>query len=208
MARHTGPSCKLCRRESTRLFLKGKRCESNKCKLEAGPAHAAQRRMRGKRSTYGKGLREKQKMKTHYGLLERQFKRYVARSMQARGNTGQNLVTMVERRLDNVVKRLGVAWGPRHARQLVNHGQVSVNGHKVDIPSYEVRVGDEITFSDKTSLVDQMKEAQHYISRRAMLPTWLEFDENEWKGIVRSSPTADEISMPVDIQLIVEFCSR
>ncbi|MGE3854434.1 MAG: 30S ribosomal protein S4 [Planctomycetota bacterium] len=208
MARHTGPTCKLCRREGTKLFLKGKRCESNKCKMDAGPAHAAMRKMRGKTSTYGRGLREKQKMKLHYGLLEKQFRRYVDRARSIKGNTTTAMVQMIERRLDNVVKRLGVAWAPRHARQMISHGHVRVNGKKVDIASYELRVGDEISFVDKTTITDLMKECQHFNSRRMMVPSWLEFDETTFKGRVRSEPTMDEMSMPVDVQLIVEWCSR
>ena len=211
MARYIGPTCKLCRREGMKLFLKGKRCEANKCRMEAGTAHKAQRpKMAGaKRSTYAIGLRAKQQLKLHYGILEKQFRRYFEEGDRKKGNTANNMMTEVERRLDNVVKRLGVAWSPRHARQMVSHGHVRVNGRKVDIASYQVRPGDKVTFTEKEKVREALKQVLEWNRQRNPTPSWLTFDETTLTGSVMAMPTADEIVMnTIDLQVVVEFLSR
>lgn len=196
-----------------KLFLKGKRCDSNKCRIESGggggrPAPGAKARPRGKMSNYGRGMREKQKLKLHYGLLDGQLKRYFAKALHGKGNTGDNLIILIERRLDNVVKRLGLGHSPRHARQLVTHGNIYVNGHRVDVPSYQVRPGDVITVAKSEKVRAEVDKALNYNRKRGIQPTWLEYDETTWTGKVLTLPTVEERTMPVEIQLVVEFCSR
>lgn len=195
-----------------KLFLKGKRCDTNKCKIDGGgggrPAPGGKNRPRGKMSNFGRGMREKQKLKLHYGLLEGQLKKYFAKALRNKGNTGDNLIVFIERRLDNVIKRLGLGHSPRHARQLVNHGHIYVNGHRVDVPSYQVRTGDVITVTKKEKVRAEIEKALWYNQKRGMLPTWLEFDQTTWTGKVLTLPTVEERAMPVEIQLVVEFCSR
>ncbi len=209
MARTTGPKCKLCRREGMKLFLKGSRCETVKCglaKREYGPGMHTWRR-RSKLSEYAIHLREKQKVKRYYGVLEKQFRRYFDLAERQKGNTGENLLILLERRLDNVVYCAGFGLSRANARQLVRHGHIAVNGKKVDIPSYSVRVGDVITprrAEKDGSLVKDNLE----ISRGRTAPGWLQVQEDPPAVTVVALPTRDQVGLEVEEQLVVEFCSR
>jgi len=203
MGRITTSVCKLCRREGVKLYLKGTRCESSKCAIErrnkAPGMHGARR---SKPSEYGTRLREKQKLKRFYGLLDRQFSRQFADASRATGNTGEQLLSLMERRLDNVVYRLGWAPSRATARQIVAHGHVRVNGQKVDRPSYVIAVGDTITIKEKTQKLirDNMESmAGHQV------PGWLEVNPAELTAKVTSLPTSDQIPFDVNTNLIIEF---
>ncbi len=210
MARYTGPRCRLCRREGMKLFLKGERCYSDKCAFERRsypPGQHGQAQMRAKRSDYGIRLREKQKVKRIYGVSEKQFKKYFDRADRMKGQTGHNLLQLLERRLDNVVYRLGFASSRAQARQMVVHGMFKVNGRTVDIPSYLVKPGEVIELKEKyrqNSLVQENLEA---VVRRGV-PQWLELDADNFRGTVKALPTREDITMPIQEQLIVEFYSR
>ncbi len=208
MARYTGPVCRLCRREMEKLYLKGDRCYTDKCPLErrARPPgeHGQARR---KVSEYALRLREKQKAKRIYGVLEAQFRRYLERATRARGVTGEALLQILETRLDNVVYRMGFASSRRQARQLVRHGHFSVNGRKVDIPSYSVRPGDVVAVRPKSRQLDLFKVlAEEAEGRRS--PDWLDVDVQNMRGKVVRLPRRDEIDVPVQEHLIVELYSR
>lgn len=210
MARYTGPVCKLCRREGIKLFLKGERCFGPKCAVEANrrpypPGQHTQRRR--KVSEYGMQLREKQKAKLLYGILERQFRRHFAEAERRSGSTGENLLRILEMRLDNVVYRLGFGESRAQARQIVTHGHITVNGHRVDIPSYEVKVGDEIAIYPRSREKEYFKALAVEIKRREA-PGWLSLDAQNLSGRVLSAPTRPEIDANVQEQLIVEFYSR
>ncbi|HDD45323.1 MAG TPA: 30S ribosomal protein S4 [Candidatus Desulfofervidus auxilii] len=208
MARYTGPVCRLCRREGVKLFLKGERCYTDKCALERRPYPPGQHgQMRIKKTDYGILLREKQKLKRIYGILEKQFHRYFEEAVRLKGITGENLLMLLERRLDNVVYRMGFANSRRQARQLVRHGHVLVNDEKVDIPSYLVEVGDIIKIREKSKDIPFIKEALEAVARRGV-PSWLEVDKERLEGRVKALPTRDEIAIPVQEQLIVEFYSK
>jgi len=209
LARYTDPVCRLCRREGMKLFLKGAKCFSDKCPIEkrnfAPGQHGKDRK--AKVVGYGLQLREKQKTKRMYFTQEGQFRNYFEKAARTKGVTGEMLLQQLERRLDNVVYRLGFGMSRRQARQLVRHGHVAVNGRKVNIPSYEVSVGEEITIreaSRKTPLLEQAKE----FASHQTVPTWLEVDRDNFKGRVLSLPKRDEIQMPVNEQLIVELYSK
>ena len=209
MARYTDPVCRLCRREGMKLFLKGAKCFSDKCPIEkrnfAPGQHGKDRK--AKVVGYGLQLREKQKTKRMYFTQEGQFRNYFEKAARTKGVTGEMLLQQLERRLDNVVYRLGFGMSRRQARQLVRHGHVAVNGRKVNIPSYEVSMGEEITIreaSRKTPLLEQAKE----FASHQTVPTWLEVDRDNFKGRVLSLPKRDEIQMPVNEQLIVELYSK
>ncbi len=210
MARYTGPRCRLCRREGMKLFLKGERCYSDKCAFERRsypPGQHGQAQMRAKRSDYGIRLREKQKVKRIYVVSEKQFKKYFDRADRMKGQTGHNLLQLLERRLDNVVYRLGFASSRAQARQMVVHGMFKVNGRTVDIPSYLVKPGEVIELKEKyrqNSLVQENLEA---VVRRGV-PQWLELDADNFRGTVKALPTREDITMPIQEQLIVEFYSR
>jgi small subunit ribosomal protein S4 len=208
MARYTGPVCRLCRRDGMKLFLKGTRCDTPKCafeRRESPPGQQQQRR--GKLTDYGLHLREKQKVKHYYGVLERQFRKYFDRAERAKGNTGEELMALLERRLDNVVHRLGFGLSRGQARQLIRHGHITVNGSRVDIPSYQVRVGDVIRVKNRVKSLDLVRGAMAEISRD--VPDYLSRSEAQIpEGIVGRLPSADEVSIPVQTQLIVELCSR
>lgn len=213
MARYIGPVCKLCRREGEKLLLKGDRCLTAKCAMErrayapgmhAG-MHAGGRRR--KPTDYGIQLREKQKAKRTYGVLERQFRRHFAEAARKAGATGETLLQILETRLDNVVYRLGFADSRSQARQLVRHGHFAVNGHKVDIPSYAVKSGDVIAVRDSSKNLDYFQVVAKYISRKAV-PSWLSLDAQNLSGKVVSLPTRSEIDTTLREQLIVEFYSR
>jgi small subunit ribosomal protein S4 len=208
MGRYIGPVCRLCRREGSQLFLKGERCFKDKCAIKRrnyAPGQHGRRRI--KLQGYGIQLREKQKVKRIYGVLERQFRLYFKRAAAKKGVTGEILLSFLERRLDNVVYRLGFASSRAQARQLVNHGHFLVNGHKVDIPSYSVRVGDVISprrAEKDGSLVKDNLE----ISRGRTVPGWLQVQEDPPAVTVVALPTRDQVGLEVEEQLVVEFCSR
>ncbi|MGQ9557129.1 MAG: 30S ribosomal protein S4 [Desulfurispora sp.] len=208
MARYTGPLCRLCRREGIKLYLKGDRCYSSKCAIDRrsyAPGMHGQRRK--KLSEYGLQLREKQKARRIYGVLERQFRTYFERAERQPGVTGENLLRLLERRLDNVVYRLGLATSRQEARQLVLHGHFRLNGRKVNIPSLLVRVGDEIEVREKSRESSRIKELMERAADRTP-PAWLEYDANQARGRVVAFPTRDQIDIPVKEQMIVELYSR
>ncbi|WP_022854352.1 30S ribosomal protein S4 [Thermodesulfatator atlanticus] len=210
MAKYTGPRCRLCRREGMKLFLKGERCYTDKCAFERRsypPGQHGQAQMRAKRSDYGIRLREKQKVKRIYGVSEKQFATYFERSDRMRGQTGHNLLQLLERRLDNVVYRLGFASSRMQARQMVAHGLFKVNGRNVDIPSYLVKPGDVIELKEKYRQNPFVQENLEAAVRRG-IPQWLELDADNFKGTVKALPTREDITMPIQEQLIVEFYSR
>ncbi len=209
MGRHTGPVCRLCRREGLKLFLKGTRCDTPKCAVERreGVPGMHQSR-RGKASEYAIRLREKQKVKRYYGIFERQFRKYFDMASRRSGNTGDALMSLIERRLDNVVTRLGFALSRAAGRQIIAHGHVSVNGRKVDIPSYLVRPGDVISVKDRDA---SKKLVAATLSHEGMppVPDWLDRMGTEpAEGRVNRLPAAQDISLPVNPQLIVELLSR
>lgn len=199
MAHYTGPKCKLCRREGVKLFLKGSRCESPKCaKVRRQQAPGQHGNPKRRPSDYGLQLREKQKTKRIYGVLERQFRRYIKEATRFRGETGQFLLQQLERRLDNVVYRLGISLSRAHARQLIRQGKIKVNGKVLTIPSYLVSVGDKIELADGDSKT--LREPGEL--------SWLTWDESESRGEVIAFPKREEIQEPIDEKLIVEFYSR
>ena len=206
MSRYTGPVCRICRREGMKLFEKGEKCYTEKCGVEKRNyppgVHMETRR---KVTEYGIRLREKQKVKRMYGLSENQFKRWFAMAEKAKGVTGTNLLIFLERRLDNMVYRLGLAVSRKEARQLVSHTHVAVNGKTVDIPSYLVKEGDEIAIRHKD--LPSVKDALESVVRRG-LPSWLELEKEAMMGRVKLLPTREDISIPIKEQLIVEYYSR
>ncbi len=208
MARHTGPVCRLCRREGLKLFLKGNRCDTPKCAFERREAPpGSQQARRGKLTDYGVHLREKQKVKHYYGVLERQFKAYFARASRSKGNTGATLLSLLERRLDNVVHRLGFGQSRAQARQLVCHGHITVNGHRVDIPSYLLQAGDVIRVKNRVKSLEAV-QANMSENHRGV-PDFLQLVEGPIpEGLMARLPEPDDISIPVQPQLIVELCSR
>ncbi len=209
MARYTGASCRMCRRENLKLFLKGDRCYSDKCSFERrsyAPGQHGQNRFR-KVSDYAIQLREKQKVKHMYGMLEAQFRRYFKIADCAKGVTGLNLLSMLERRLDNVIYRLGFASSRDQARQLVRHNHFQINGHKVNIPSYQVKAGEVITLKEKSRKNAFIIDNIEGVARRGV-PSWLELDKGKFQGTVNAMPNRDEITMPIQEQLIVELYSK
>ncbi len=208
MARYTGPRCRLCRREGSKLFLKGDRCFSEKCAFERRSYAPGQHgKARVKVSDYGIRLREKQRVRRIYGVKESQFRRYFEIADRQKGVTGTNLLVLLERRLDNVIYRLGFADSRAQARQLVKHGHFLVNGRKVDIPSFLVKVGDEIKVRDKSKDIQPITQALEAIARRGV-PDWLELNAEEKKGVVKAWPERSHITMPIQEQYIVEFYSK
>lgn len=211
MAKRIGPVCKLCRREGMKLMLKGDRCFSASCAVEKRPyapgEHGNTRRRRPKETNYSLQLREKQKARRIYGVLERQFRRYFREAERMRGVTGTNLLQLLERRLDNVVFRMGFASSRAQARVLVTHGHFHVNGRRVDIPSYLVRVGDTVTLGEKSRQISTVQGAME-TSLRSGLPPWIVRDDATFEGKMLRQPTVEEIAIPVKEQLIVEMYSR
>ncbi len=208
MARYTGPSCRLCRRENVELFLKGERCYTDKCAIKRrnyAPGQHGQGR--AKISDYGVQLREKQKVRRIYGILEKQFRCYFERAESMKGVTGENLLFLLERRLDNLVYRLGFAASRTEARQLVRHGHFLLNGRKVNIPSIQVKVGDVVQLREKSRKVAAINESLDAVVRRG-IPQWLELEKDAFKGIVKSAPVREDITMPIQEQLIVELYSK
>ena len=208
MARYTGPVCRLCRREGAKLFLKGDKCYSQKCAFTLRPAPPGQHGMgrRGKVSEYGTQLREKQKAKRAYGVLESQFRKYFEIANKMKGKTGDNLLQLLERRLDNVAFRLSLGDSRAQARQLVMHGHIRVNGRKVDIPSYIVKDGDVITVAQKSASKDHFKILKEQGEKS--VPKWLEFDIANLEGKVVAMPERDDIDLTIAEHLIVELYSR
>jgi len=209
MARYTGPVCKLCRREGMKLFLKGERCFTPKCAIDRRnqpPGQHGQRR-RGKVSDFGLQLREKQKARRTYGVLEKQFRRHFAMAENRPGVTGENLIQVLETRLDNVVYRLGIADSRPQARQLVNHGHFIVNGHKTDIPSYICKAGDVIGVRPEHLSDEYFKTVLVGIARKDV-PAWLTLDSRALIGKVISLPSRADLEVNLNEQLIVEFYSR
>ena len=209
--RYTGPSCRQCRREGTKLFLKGTRCLTEKCAVERrgyAPGQHGQNAGRGRKaSEYARQLREKQKVKRIYGLLERQFRLFFKRAERMRGVTGENLLSLLERRLDSTVYRLGLASSRIEARQLVRHNHFIVNGKKVNIPSYLVKSGDEIEVKERSRKVVKISAAMENSDRRGRV-SWLELDKKAFKGVVKGLPVREELTLPINEQLIVELYSK
>ncbi|MEW6046311.1 MAG: 30S ribosomal protein S4 [Bacillota bacterium] len=208
MGRHLGPACRLCRREGVKLFLKGERCYSEKCAIERrnyAPGQHGQ--MRRKPTEYGQHLREKQRLRRYYGLMEQQFRRYFRYAARRKGVTGEALLRLLEMRLDNVVYRLGLAVSRPQARQLVTHGHFTVNGRRVDVPSYPLKVGDVIGVREGSRDVALIRENAAAAAGRG-LPAWLEFWPERVEGRILAAPTREQIDTPVHEQLVVEHYSR
>jgi small subunit ribosomal protein S4 len=208
LARYKDSVCRLCRRENLKLFLKGERCYTDKCAIERRNYPPGQHgQARKKFSEYSIQLREKQKVKRLYGLLEDQFRRTFAEAARTKGITGETLLVLLERRLDNVAYRLGFASSRPEARTLVRHGHVLVNGKKVNIPSYIVRVGDIISVKEKSRQVTRVLSAMESVQRRG-LPDWVELDRETYSGRIKLLPTRSDITMPINEKLIVELYSK
>ncbi|MDW7673424.1 MAG: 30S ribosomal protein S4 [Bacillota bacterium] len=208
MARYNEAVCRLCRREGAKLFLKGDRCYTDKCAIDRRAYAPGQHgQMRKKVSEYGSQLREKQKAKRIYGVLESQFRRYYEEANRQKGITGDNLLRLLERRLDNVVYRLGFAGSRAEARQLVLHGHFTVNGKKVNIPSFLVRTGEEVAVRDKSKASPRFKELAEAVAHKTP-PAWLELDKDNLTGRVIALPSREEIDVPLEEHLIVELYSR
>lgn len=207
MARYTGPSCRQCRREGMKLYLKGDRCYTDKCAISRRGKPPGQHgaRRAGKLSNYGLQLREKQKVKRYYGILETQFRNYYELAEKQSGIVGENFLRILETRLDNVVYRLGFGSSRKEARQLVMHGHFTLNGHKADIPSMLVNVGDVIELKEKSKNSAKFKELRE---RAATAPKWLESDLEKFSGKVVAMPTREDIDLPIEEHLIVELYSR
>jgi small subunit ribosomal protein S4 len=207
LARYRAAACRQCRREGIKLFLKGSRCFGEKCAIERRNYPPGQHGLsRTKLTNYGIQLREKQKAKRIYGVLESQFRRYFHMAERERGGTGENLLKLLERRLDNVVFRLGMAASRREARQMVGHGHIQINGRKVSIPSYIVRVGEIVQLRPTSKM--QERVADNLTAGRSPVPPWLDLDVNDKKGTVRGLPIRDDIQIPVQEQMIVELFSK
>ena len=208
MARYTGPSCRLCRRQNMELYLKGERCYTDKCAIKRRNYPPGQHgQARTKTSDYGVQLREKQKVRRIYGILEKQFRSYFEEADRQKGITGENLLFLLERRLDNIVYRLGFASSRTEARQLVKHSHFTLNGRKANIPSIQVRVGDVISVREKSKKIAAINESLEAVVRRGV-PQWIELDKDAYKGLMKSIPTREDITMPIQEQLIVELYSK
>lgn len=208
MARYTGPSCRLCRRESMELFLKGERCYTDKCAIKRRsypPGQHGQARV--KVSSYGVQLREKQKVRRIYSILEKQFRSYFEKADRMKGVTGENLLFLLERRLDNVVYRLGFASSRIEARLLVRHGHFTLNGRKANIPSIQAKVDDVIELREKSRKIASVNESLEGVVRRG-IPQWLELEKDAFKGRIKALPVREDITAPIQEQLIVELYSK
>ncbi|MBR2334462.1 MAG: 30S ribosomal protein S4 [Clostridia bacterium] len=207
MAKYTGPSCRLCRREGCKLYLKGEKCNSDKCTLLTKFAPPGQHgKSRKKASGYSVQLREKQKAKRIYGVSEKQFLKYYTKATEMRGVTGENMLVLIERRLDNVVYRLGLGSSRAMARQIVNHGHITVNGHTVDIPSYLVKAGDIIAVKENKKEMTLWQEAKGV--KNLSLVKWLEWDNENLNGKVLALPERADIDADIKEHLIVELYSK
>ncbi|MCX7417222.1 MAG: 30S ribosomal protein S4 [Planctomycetota bacterium] len=208
MGRITGPVCRLCRRDGLKLFLKGNRCDTPKCAFERRPTPPGMvQKRRSKPTEYGLHLREKQKVKHYYGVLERQFRTYFSRAERGKGNTGETLMSLLERRLDNIVHRIGFAPSRSAARQMVMHGHITVNGRRLDVPSYLVKAGDLLRVKNRlkslqlvhAALADSRRDVPDFLSRA---------DGPIPEGRIDRLPSADDVSIPVQANLIIELCSK
>lgn len=208
MARYSDPVCRLCRREGMKLFLKGDRCFKDKCSIERRNYAPGQHgRRRSKVLGYGLQLREKQKVKRIYGLLESQFRLYFRRAAKKTGVTGDNLLRQLELRLDNAVYSLGFASSRPQARQLVRHGHIEVNGKKINIPSYQVKKGDVVQVREKSRKNEQIRQAVETAAGRGV-PSWLQLNAEQFQGTVQDVPKREDIRLPIQEQLIVELYSK
>ena len=209
MARYTGSSCRLCRRENLKLFLKGDRCYGDKCAFERRPYAPGQhgQRRSGKISDYRLQLREKQKVKRIYGSLEGQFRRYYYLAEKKKGITGTNLLTLLECRMDNIVYRMGFASSRKQARQLVRHNHFLINGRKVNIPSFQVKVGDNIEVKEGSRKVQTILDAMETVVRRGV-PNWMDIDKDNLSGTLTALPSREDLTMPIQEQLIIELYSK
>ncbi len=206
MAKQIGPDCRQCRREGCKLFLKGEKCTTKKCPMERRPVAPGQHGAGRKRVTqYGTQLREKQKVKKAYGILENQFRKYYEEAERMKGVTGENMLSLIERRLDNVVYRMGIGSSRSECRQIVNHRQITVNGKTVNIPSYRVKVGDIIAVKENKKDLEMFKQLK---GMKIVMPKWLEFDSNELVGKVIALPTREDIDLNIQEHLIIELYSR
>lgn len=210
MGRYIGPSCRICRREGMKLFLKGSKCETAKCQVERRQRSLAPGMhgwRKGRLSEYGVRLREKQKIKRYYGVYEQQFMRLFREASRLPGNTGENLLQLLERRLDNVVYKLNFAASRKAARQLITHGHIRINGRKVDIADYIMKIGDKITIKDSEKSLKRVKE-QLESNPNFTTQGWLQLDREKPMATIVALPSRPDIQIPVEEQLVVEFCSR
>ena len=206
MARYTGPDCRLCRREGCKLFLKGERCVTSKCAMERRPVVPGQHGlMRKKEKEYGTQLREKQKTKRAYGVSEKQFRKYYEEAVRRQGVTGENLLSMLERRLDNVVYRMGIASSRSEARQMVSHRHITVNGQPVNIASYQVSKGDVIAIKENKRELEMFKSLK---GQKPVMPKWLEFNGDKLVGKIKELPQRDDIDLNIQESLIIELYSK
>lgn len=209
MARYRESVCRFCRREGLKLYLKGDRCFSDKCSVDRRakpPGQHGDRRI--KHSDYGIQLREKQKVKRIYGLLENQFKNYFEKADRMKGVTGYNLLLLLERRLDNIIYRAGFAGSRNQARQLVRHGHLRVNGRKVNIPSYQIDRGDVIELKEKSRANEKIGQVLASLPARGGAPRWLEVEPASFRAVVKEFPAREDLTMPIEEQLIVELYSK
>ena len=204
MAKMMGADCRQCRREGCKLFLKGERCTSKKCAMERRPVAPGQHGTGRKRVTeYGTQLREKQKVKKAYGILKKQFRRYYEEAERQKGVTGETMLSLIERRLDNVVYRMGIGASRSESRQIVNHAQITVNGRTVNIPSYQVKVGDVIAVKERE--LEMFKQLK---GMKIVMPKWLEFNSDTLEGKILALPTREDIDLNIKEHLIIELYSR
>ena len=206
MAKYVDADCRLCRREGCKLFLKGDRCVSPKCAMEKRPVVPGQHGLGRKKITdYGLQLREKQKVKRAYGLLEKQFRGYFEKANHMKGVVGENMLSLLERRLDNVIYRMGIGDSRSESRQIVNHGHICVNGRVVNIPSYSVKVGDVISVKDSKKDLEKFKQLKDI---KLVTPKWLEFNNNSLSGKIIALPKRDDIDLNIQEHMIIELYSR
>lgn len=206
MARYTNADCKLCRREGAKLFLKGERCSTKKCAMDRRPVAPGMHGVtRKKASEYNVQLREKQKVKRAYGLLEKQFRAYYEEAERLNGVTGENMLALIEKRLDNVVYRMGIGSSRAQSRQVVNHGHITVNGKTVDIPSYQVKPGDVIAVKENKKENALFKELR---GAKIVMPKWVEFDTENFTGKILDNPKREDIDLNINEQLIIELYSK
>lgn len=206
MAKLIGPSCRQCRREGCKLFLKGDRCTSKKCAFERRQSLPGQHGAARKRVTeYGLQLREKQKVKRAYGILEKQFRKYYEEAERMKGVTGENMLSLIERRLDNVVYRMGIGASRTECRQIVNHGHITVNGKRVNVPSYIVKPGDVIAIKENKRDLQMFKDLK---GMKIIMPKWLEFNSEKLEGKILANPSREDIDLNIKEHLIIELYSR
>lgn len=206
MAKYTCADCRQCRREGQKLFLKGERCTTKKCAMDRRPVPPGQHGQgRKKNSEYCIQLREKQKVKRAYGLLEKQFHAYYVEAERQKGVTGENMLVLLEKRLDNVVYRMGIGSSRAQSRQIVNHGHITVNGKTVDIPSYQVKLGDEIAIKENKADNALFKELK---GAKIVMPKWVEFDTESFKGKIVDNPKREDVDLNINEQLIIELYSK